>query len=136
MKRGFLLRKNRRGNILTENIIFIILNLVFLTILVLFLLKQGSGAVVLEQSYAKQIALLIDSSKPGMKIHLNMEEAENLAKKNGVKFNEIVKIQDNIVTIKLSKKGRYTYSFFNDVDATSYPKGKFYIFIINEKNKK
>ncbi len=111
----------KRGTILIENVIFIILNLVFITILVLFLFRQGSGAIVLEQSYAKNIALLIDSSKPVMEMKLNMEDAMNLAEKNGVSREEIVKINDNIITVKLSSKGGYQYSFFNKVDVTSYP---------------
>lgn len=125
---------NKRGEILVENIIFIVLNLLFLTILILFLLRQGDGAVVLEQSYAKNIALLIDSAKPVMEIQLNMEKAREVAKKNNVDFDEVVKIQDNLVIVKLSEKGGYSYSFFNDVEATAYVKDEFYIFIINEKN--
>lgn len=111
----------KQGTILVENVIFIILNLVFITILVLFLFRQGNGAVVLEQSYAKNIALLIDSSKPVMEMRLNMEDAMDLAEKNGVARNEIVAINDNVVTVKLSQKGGYKYSFFNMVDATAYP---------------
>ncbi len=38
----------KRGAILVENVVFLILNLLFLSILVLFLVKQGSGATVLE----------------------------------------------------------------------------------------
>ncbi len=123
----------KRGVLLVENIIFIVLNIVFLTILILFLFKQGSGAVVLEQSYAKNIALLIDSAKPIMEIHLNMEQAIKVAKKNNVEPDEIIKIRDNEVIVKLSEKGGYSYSFFNNVDATAYPKDEFYVFIINEK---
>ncbi len=115
------LPKNRKGTILIENVIFIILNLVYLSILVLFLLKQGSGAIVLEQSYAKNIALLIDSSKPVMEMKLNMEDAMKLAEKNGIAKEDIVKINGNIVKVKLSAKGGYEYSFFNKVDVTVYP---------------
>jgi len=120
-KKKFFYEKDKRGQILLENVIFIILNLVFLTILILFLFRQGNGAVVLEQSYAKNIALLIDSAKPITEMKLNMEDAMNLAGKSGVAREEIVKINDNIVTVKLTEKGGYQYSFFNDVDVTSYP---------------
>ena len=113
--------RKKRGTILLENVIFIILNLVFLMILIVFLFRQGNGAIVLEQSYAKNIALLIDSAKPVMEMKLNMEDAMNLAEKNGVARDEIVKISGNIVTVKLSRDGGYSYSFFNDVDVTSYP---------------
>jgi len=112
---------DKKGTILLENVIFIILNLAFITIIVLFLLKQGSGAVVLEQSYAKKITLLIDSGKPVMEMKLNMQDAFDLAEKNGISREDIVKIEGNIVTVKLTSKGGYQYSFFNSVDATTYP---------------
>ena len=105
----------KRGTILVENIIFIILNLIFLTILVLFIARQGEGAVILEESYAKEIALLIDSAKPGMKITLNMQDAVELAKKE--KYGDkIISIDDNLVTVKIHDKGGSSYSFFNDVE--------------------
>ncbi|MBT4258009.1 hypothetical protein HOD88_02410 [archaeon] len=123
----------RRGEILVENLIFIMLNLIFLSILTLFLLKQGSGAIVLEESYAKQIALLIDSAKPGALIKLNMEKGIELARENNVE--QMMRIDNNLVTIKLSKNGGYSYSFFNEVDVDFY-KDKaegLYVFVVNEK---
>ncbi|VVB83244.1 Uncharacterised protein [uncultured archaeon] len=126
--------KNKSGTILIENVIFIVLNILFLMILILFLYRQGTGAVVLEQSYAKNIALLIDSAKPVTEMKLNMEEAFALAEKNGVKPEDIVKINGNVITVRLSDKGGYQYSFFNDVDATVYPDvspNKNYIIKIN-----
>jgi hypothetical protein len=126
--------KNSRGTILIENVIFIVLNILFLAILILFLYRQGNGAVVLEQSYAKNIALLIDSAKPITEMKLNMDDAFSLAEKNGVKPEDIVKINGNIVTVKLSDKGGYEYSFFNNVDVTTYPDispNKNYIIKIN-----
>ncbi len=113
--------KNKRGVILLENVIFVILNLVFISILILFLFRQGNGAGVLEQSYAKNIALLIDASKPVMEMKLNMEDAFDLAEKNGIARDDIVKREGNIIIVKLSEKGGYEYSFFNNVDVTAYP---------------
>jgi len=84
------LNKNKKASILTENIIFIILNLIFLTVLIVFLLRQGSGTVVLEQSYAKQLALLIDSSQPGMLIELDMTKAIEVAANNGLEARDII----------------------------------------------
>ena len=123
----------RRGEILVENLIFIMLNLVFLSILTLFLLKQGSGAIVLEESYAKQIALLIDSAKPGTIIRLNMEKGIELAKENNVE--QMIRIDNNLVTIKLSRNGGYSYSFFNNVavNANKDNVEGLYVFVINER---
>jgi hypothetical protein len=114
-------KRGKKGTILVENVIFIILNVIFLMILILFIYRQGNGAVVLEQSYAKNIALLIDAGKPIMEMKLNMEDAMALAEKNGVNREEIVKITGNLVTVKLSEKGGYSYSFFKNVDVTTYP---------------
>ncbi len=127
--------KSKRGTILAENIIFIVFNLIFLTILIIFLFSKMGDAAVLEEKYAKQIALIIDSAKPIMEIHLNMEDAIKKASKEKWE-GDIVTIQENIVRIKLREKGGYSYSFFNDVDVTAYPdtNDKEYILTINEKN--
>lgn len=125
MKKGnrkSILIKGKKGDeILVENVIFLILNLAFFSFVIWFLLRQGSGAIILEQSYAKNIALLIDSGKPIMEITLNMEDAINLAEENGIDRKDIVQITGNLISVKLSGKGGYTYSFFNNVDATAYP---------------
>ena len=105
----------KRGTILAENIIFIMLNLVFLTILFLFLFSKIGDAAALEEKYAKQIALIIDSAKPGMEISLNMKDAVEKAKDENWD-GKIVSIQDNIITVQLREKGGYSYSFFNNVD--------------------
>ena len=113
--------KRKRGTFLAENIIFIVLNLAFLIILMLSLFKQGSGAILLEQSYAKQIALLINSAPAGTEIQINMQEGFELADKNKVNRADVVNIYGNIVKVKLSEKGGYEYSFFNDVDVSEFP---------------
>ena len=130
--------KNKRGtSILTENVIFIILNLIFLTILILFVFSKSGGAAVLEEKYAKQIALIIDSAKPIMKITLNMQDALDKKEKDW-KDEGIVSVKDNIVTVRLREKGGYSYHFFNDVDVNKpYPDGKGnYIIIINNYGEK
>ncbi|MDP2673184.1 MAG: hypothetical protein Q8O84_05210 [Nanoarchaeota archaeon] len=113
------MKKNKKGVILAENIIFIVLNLIFLLILIFFLFSKVGGAAVLEEKYAKQIALMIDSAKPGMEIHLNVKDA--LEKADSEEFEgKIIEVVGNIVTVKLREKGGYSYSFFNDVDVSTY----------------
>jgi len=106
---------SKKGNILTENIIFIILNLVFLSILIIFLFSKMGAAAVLEEKYAKQISLIIDSAEPGMTISLNMKDAIKIANKENRDLNNVISIQDNVVHVQLREKGGYSYSFFNDV---------------------
>lgn len=112
---------NKKGELLVENIIFLVLNVLYLTILVLFLLKQGSGAVILEDSYSKNIALLVDSARPSMIIHLNLRDLKEVSDKNGISFSDIISIKNNYVTVKLSEKGGTKYHFFNYINVTAYP---------------
>jgi hypothetical protein len=133
-------KKNRKGTLLLENVIYIILNAVFLFALALFLIKQGSGAIVLEQAYSKEIALIVDSAQPVMLIKIDMDKGKKIAEENGINFNEIVKIEENIVSVKLNNNGGYNYAFFNDVDVKAYPEVNaqneytgMYILTINEK---
>ncbi len=104
-----------------ENIIFIILNLVFIAILIFFLISRSGTAAVLEEKYAKEIALLLDSAKPGMIISLNMEDAIKVAeeKLGEDKLSRIVDVTDNVVTVKLRDNGGYSYSFFNNLTFTN-----------------
>lgn len=132
-------RKNKSGEMLVGNVVFILLNAVFIFILILFLLKQGEGAVVLEQTHAKQIALLVDSAQPGMTIRIDMEKAMNIAENRGIDFWDIVDVDRNVVLVKLTDKSGYSYSFFNEVNLRAYPEligGEYtglYILEINEK---
>ncbi len=129
---------DKKGDILTGNVIFIILNVIYLSILVLFLYNQGSGVILLEEVSAKQIALLIDSAQPGEFFYLNMEKAYDVAKKEGVDFSKIISKDSNLITVKLkdvdNRKG-YSYSFFNDVNVVITPieDKKMYLFLIEEK---
>jgi len=109
----------KKGNILTENLIFIILNLVFLTILILFVFSKTGSAAVLEEKYAKEIALMIDSSESLMVINLEMLDAVEIAREEGIKEEDAVSILGNVVTVRLHEGPGYSYSFFNDVNVVS-----------------
>jgi hypothetical protein len=134
--------RNKNGEILVENVIFIVLNILFISILAIFVVKQSSGVAVIEQTSAKNIALIIDAAKPVSVISLDMSKQKSIAEKNGIAFEDIVKISGNVVAVKLSSKTGYEYSFFNDVDVSKpYPDintetGEYtgnYIFIVNLK---
>jgi len=127
----------KRGTILIENVVFIVLNLIFLTLLIVFIAKQGNDVAILEQVYSKQIALAIDSAKPVMILKIGMEKGKKLAEKNNFDFANSVKITGNVVTVKLRENGGYSYSFFNNVDVGKpYPdqnNEEIYVITINKK---
>lgn len=111
------MKKSKKANILTENLIFLILNLVFLAILIAFLFLKMGDVAPMEEKYAKQIALMVGVARPGMELVMDMEVPKSEWYKSN--FQSSVFFNDNIVTVKLSEKGGYSYSFFNNVNVAS-----------------
>ncbi|MEK6926328.1 MAG: hypothetical protein AABW50_03555 [Nanoarchaeota archaeon] len=107
------INKKNGESLLTENIIFVILNIVFLVILVVFLYIKMDSPAVFEEKYAKELALMIDAAKPGMLIYFDIDESNGDEAWFKYHFSEAVKIQDNLITVKLREKGGYSYSFFS-----------------------
>ena len=95
-----------------EEIIFIVLNLAFFVIILLFIINNSNGRPVYEQAYAKQIALLIDEAKPGTIIFINMEDAVKIAG-NKVSRENMIKLVGNSVRVQLGLSGGRTFDFFN-----------------------
>lgn len=109
------MRKNKKAVIATlETIIFLFLNLIFLVMMLLFAYQQGNRYFVYEESYAKQIALLIDNAKPDMAIMLNIEGLVNIAKKENKQLNEIFSIDENQNMVKVKLEQGYGYKYFSD----------------------
>ena len=133
-------KPGKKGELLVENVIFIVLNLAFLSMVVLFLVQQGSSVSELEEIYSKKAALMIDSAQPTMKIKFDMRKGLENIKENGGNFEDVLKIKNNRVWVSLSNKSSSNYHFFNDVEVSSYPdKNKqneytgLYVLVINEK---
>tara|TARA_Y100000310_G_scaffold339732_1_gene433364 strand:- start:2143 stop:2619 length:477 start_codon:yes stop_codon:yes gene_type:complete len=111
--------RNKRGDLLTlETLIFTILNLVFFSVLIAFVMLAGQRAFVYEQTYAKQIALIIDNAKPEMAILVDMEKIVEIAEKNEKPLNEIVKInkKENRVEVSLRDSGGSSFQYFSNYD--------------------
>ncbi|HKL23849.1 MAG TPA: hypothetical protein VJ912_00780 [Candidatus Nanoarchaeia archaeon] len=130
----------KKGELLVENVIFIILNLVFLSIIVLFLVQQGNSVGELEETYSKKAALMIDSAEPVMKIKFDMRKGLEKINKKELDFENALEIKNNKVIVSLSNDSYFDYHFFNDVSVSSYPdknnKNEYtglYVLVINEK---
>lgn len=104
---------DKRG-ILMENVIFIILNLVFFAILLIFIFNSLGGIAVYQQAYAKQIALIIDQMKPATSVLVNMDDAIGYAK-NKFDKSKIVNIDEKQkkVIVSLGSSTGYSYNYFN-----------------------
>ena len=75
---------NTKAEILHENVIFIILNVVFFSVMLAFIYLQSSSVHLMEEETAKQVALLIDAAKPGTDIEINLKDFFEEAEENGV----------------------------------------------------
>lgn len=106
---------------LLEELVFVALNIVFFAMMLIFISRVGAGAFVTEQFYAKQIALLVDTAKPGTIIFLDVTDAYKLAEKNNFNKNSIVKVNGNKIIVKLSNFREYSFDFFNNVDIEFAP---------------
>lgn len=111
------MRWNKKADyVVLETTIFIVLNIFFIALLLIFVYSSGKGAFIYEQIYAKQIALLIDNAEPEMTIGYSMEKGIEIAEKNGVVKDKIVSIDDkeNKVIVSLSGKGGNSFQYFSD----------------------
>lgn len=114
-----MLKMNKKAvDLLTGNLIFIILAIVFIGILFLFVYSKSSSEALVEEQTAKQIALMIDAANPGTQIILNIEGVLE-----GNKAANPIRIGEGVVRVQLSEKSGYSYGFFNRVEVESQISG-------------
>ena len=140
-KRGVLfnLFKDKKGeespsgeDILWPQLIFIVLNLLIFSILLVFVYKALSGAIVYEEAYSKQTALFLDNAEPGMQLKLDFIKPFEIAQKNGIARENVVQISRDKVIVKLGKGG-YSFEHFSDYNIKETVEGN-YIVLEVEKN--
>jgi len=98
-----------------SSVIFIILNVVFLSVIALYITRAGNTASIFEETYAKQIALFIDGAKPGTRVELDVSEVFSIGR--DLDFEPIIKIncEENQVITQFSKSGGYKFEYFSDL---------------------
>jgi hypothetical protein len=95
-----LLGEKRSTGILQSHVTNITILVIIFINLVYFINNISSGKLIEEQVLAKQIALLIDSAKPGTEIIINVQDF-------------LVEISGNEVKVKSEvDKNGYAYDFF------------------------
>ena len=111
----FFMNKKAADTTVIENTIFIVLNIVFFAIMLIFVYNSGSNILVKEQSYAKEIALIIDNCKPGMSVLLNINDLIETAKKNNFPVENIVKLdkKNNRVLVSLRQNSVFGFQYFS-----------------------
>jgi len=118
---------NKRGDLILPPVIFIVLNLMIFSILMLFVYKASTGAILYEEAYAKRIGLLLDSAESGMQFSLDITPLAEVTLKNNKnlkKENLIEHLEKNIqidnesgeVLIRLGTSGGFIYPFFSKLE--------------------
>jgi hypothetical protein len=126
--------ENKKGSeIIYPVVIFIVLNLVFSISIMSFVFKSSNGALVYEQSHAKEIFLILNQAKPDMKLSIDFSDALRIAKSNEYS-GEIVNIKYNEILVKLSDRGGYRMSYYGDYDVSYGFKEDKLIINIGEKD--
>lgn len=113
--------KNKRAETgLFETIVFLILNLVFFVVMLLFVHSSGDREFVYEQTLAKEVALIIDNAKPNTIISLDINKYAELAEKNKQPLEKIIQLNkgENSVEVSLKQKGGYSYQYFSDYEVS------------------
>ena len=110
---------NKKGNIPLKEVIFVLLNIMFFSMLFVFVYNTSHGVFLSEKLYAKKIALAIDSAKPGTQISVDISELYGIAQENEFDISDSFYFKDNQVNVKLSKEDGYSYNYFTNYQVES-----------------
>src|SRR3989344_2742882 len=130
------------GGILWDNVIYLILLIVFFAGMMAFIYSKMNGAAVWGDYYVKEIVKIIDSSRPGDEIIFDVHKATEIAQKNNIpssKFDRLFIFTNlkNEVCVKLSLGKASCYNYFNDVGVGAAPPGDRWVYLaeVGDKNR-
>lgn len=116
VKSNLFLEKKAR-NLLMGDVVINIIIVVFFAAMFIFVARAESQATIVEQIYAKQIALAIDKVRAGTIIELDISKLYELAEKNNFGGEILIIDNDNNkVQVKLAQGKGYESEFFNNAD--------------------
>lgn len=129
-------KKGAAEDISWPTIIYILLLMVYIGVFLFYIRDSLSGATVMEEVYAKKVALMLDDARPGTEIRMDVSEIVQLAVYNKKTIDrakiETFKIDPlkNIIIVSLgSGDGGYSYSYFSNYKIEAFnlniiPQGK------------
>ena len=114
-------KKKGSSNVLGPVVIFVILNLMFFSLLLYFVVKQSTGAIVYEELYAKKIALLVDNARCNTEIVFNVSDLSGVLEKNSYELSNVFSFnsEKSEVVVRVASKGGYAYRHFSDCELSS-----------------
>lgn len=111
-----MLEKERNKKaILIGPVIFIILNILFFILLLIFVVQSSTGRLTYEAVYAKKIALAIDQAKQDTNIVIDVNKVLDIGEKHGISRNFVISIDnDKKEVVVKTGIGGYRYKFFTN----------------------
>ena len=115
-------KKAKFGDILMNNITYLLILIVFFIGMLYFVYSTANGSSVWSDFYAKEITKVIDSSRPGDYVSIDVRRATEIAAKNKVKFEDIFSFDNakNEICVQLSSGRKSCFNYFNDVKVENY----------------
>jgi hypothetical protein len=113
--------KNKKASseeVMYDQIIFIVWCVLVFAIAFIYISWVGNTDRVLEEKYAKDIALRLSQMSPGMIAPINISELIDAANKNNYNTPEdrvILPINNSKVTVRVSKTGGYSFYSFSSI---------------------
>ena len=129
MRYNFFRNKKGEDPGVFSSVLFIVLNIFFFLAMLIFIYRASSGAMIYEQAYAKEIALLLDESKANTTFVVDITEGVQIADKNK-KTSGLINI-DNLnkeVDVSLIEGDGYRFNYFSAYNV-SYRVNKNYLII-------
>ena len=112
------MKKRGSVDLMSSVVIFILLNVLFFSIMFAFVYISSSKARIYEQAYSKQIALVIDEAKPGTNITLDLSKVYEVARKEK-RFDKMIILdaENNIIEVRLQNSGEgYKTKYFSNAN--------------------
>jgi len=110
-------RKRASVDLGMENLVYILLVVIFAGFMIWVIQRPASGVSAYEQIYSKQIAMMIDKAEPGMEIQMDLYDIYKFSKRNNFDGNWVsIDNGENKVTVKLTIGEGYSFYYFKDVD--------------------
>jgi hypothetical protein len=106
------------GDIITGNVIYIVLFVVFFGMMLVYLVGLQDGASFWEDFYAKEISRMVNEAEPGDRVCLDVTKATDIAVKRGKSLSNAFEFDNvnNEIWISLRLSSGTGYKFFKDVD--------------------
>lgn len=105
---------NKRGQMIPEQIIFLVLNIFIFSALLFFVWRSASDVSVAEEIMAKKLALIIDGMRPGTEVNMTLVNFYKIMEKNN--FKEFpIKIENNQVNVRATSGKGYSFEFFSNL---------------------